>query len=87
MNIMVIEQHDRGLFITRQFGDPAFQRCEDIDLVGIKAMLGYFFMASPIKNATNARFCHDLKIRIQEHPNQYELEAKRPKLEALGFKF
>ena len=48
-------------------------------------MLGYFFMAKPIKNEANARFCHDLKIKIQEHPDKHELENKRRKLEALGF--
>ena len=87
MNNWVIKQPERGLFFTDEYGDPAFQRWADIDQAGIKAMLGYFLMANPIKNEANARFCQDLMIMIQEHPDKHELESKRQKLEALGLMF
>ena len=50
-------------------------------------MIGYFFMANPIKNDANVRFCHDLKIKIQKHLDKHLLNSKRAKLEAMGLKF
>ena len=87
VNNWVIEQPERGLFFTDEYGDPAFQRWADIDLAGIKAMIGYFLTANPIKNDANVRFFHDLKIKIQKHPDKHLLRSKRSKLEALGLKF
>lgn len=86
MNKWVIEQPERGLF-SDEYGDPTFLRWADIDPAGIKAMLGYFLMANPIRNEANARFCHDLMIKIQEHPDKHERDSKRQKLKALGLKF
>ena len=83
---MVIEQPERGLFFIDEFGDKAFQRWSDIDLSGIKAMLGFLTMASPLKSPENVKFCQDLKRKINEHPDQHELQSKKPKLEALGIK-
>ena len=68
-NNLVIEQPERGLFFTDEFGDPAFQRWSDIDQSGIKVMLGFLLMASPIKTTENVRFCQDLRTKIQEHPD------------------
>ena len=76
MNNWVIEQQKRGFFFTDEYGDPAFRRWADIDQVGIKAMFRYFLMANPIMNEANARFCHDLKIKIQEHPDKHEVSPK-----------
>lgn len=87
VNNWVIEQPERGLFFTDEYGDPAFQRWADIYQAGIKAMHGYFLMANPIRNEANARFCHNLMIKIQEHPNKHELESKRQNLEVLCLKF
>lgn len=87
VNNWVIEQPERGLFFTDEFGDPAFQRWADIDQAGIKAMMGYFLMANPIRNEENSRFYHDLMIKIREHPDKHVLESKRQKLESLGLRF
>ena len=40
VNNWVIEQPERGLFFTDEYGDPAVQRWANIDLAGIKAMIG-----------------------------------------------
>jgi hypothetical protein len=49
-------------------------------------MLGFLMMASPLKSPENVKFCQDLKRKIREHPDQQELQSKKPKLEALGIK-
>ena len=85
VNNLVIEQPERGLFFIDSFGDQAFQRWTDIDKAGIKSMVGFLMLASPLQNPENARFFHDLKIKIREHPDQHLQESKRQKLELLGF--
>ncbi|PWA66883.1 Copia protein [Artemisia annua] len=86
VNNHVLEQPERGLCFTDEFGNPSFQRWSDIDNAGVKAMLMYFMMASPIKTAENVRFCKDLRAKIEGHPEKNLLKSKRTKLEALGYK-
>lgn len=86
MNNVVLEVPERGMCFTDEYGNPAFQRWSDIDWAGIKAMLGYLMMVSPIKSAENVRFCLYLKAMIEEHPDKHLLRSKRAKLEALGYK-
>ena len=81
----VIEQPERGLFFVDGFGDQAFQRWSDIDQAGITSMVGFLMLAAPVQSPENARFVHDMKIKIKEHPDQHLLESKRQKLETLGY--
>lgn len=85
LNNVVLEVPERGLCFTDEYGNPAFQRWSDMDRAGIKAMLGYIMMASPIKSAENMRLCLDLKAMIEEHPDKHLLRSKKAKLEALGY--
>ena len=85
MNNLVIEQPERGLFFMDGLNLQAFQIWSEIDLAGIRSMVGFLMLASPLKNPANVRFCHDLKIKIKEHPDQHLLESKRQNLEALGY--
>lgn len=86
INNVILEEPERGLCFTDEYGNPTFQRWSDIDRPGIKAMLRYLMMVSPIKSAENVRFCLDLKVIIEEHPDKHVLRSKRSKLEAIGYK-
>ena len=85
MNNLVIEQPERGLFFIDSFGDQAFQRWADIDKAGIQSMVGFLMLAAPLRNPENVRFCHELKMKIREHPDQHLLQSKKQKLELLGY--
>lgn len=56
-----------------------------MDWVGIKAMMMYLMLASPVRCAENVRFCQDLKAMIEEHPEKHLLRSKKAKLDALGY--
>ncbi|GKA00811.1 hypothetical protein Tco_0673476 [Tanacetum coccineum] len=66
--------------------DQAFQRCSDIDKVGMEALVSYLVAASMVKSTKNARFSMKLRKLITEHPDQEKLKSKKVKLEALGYK-
>ena len=85
MDNVVFEVPERGMCITDEYGNPAFQRWSDIDRAGIKAMLIYLMLASAVNCAENQRFCQDLKAMIEEHREKHQLRSKKAKLEALGF--
>lgn len=85
MNNVVFEVPERGLCFTDEYGNPAFQRWSDMDWVGIKAMMMYLMLASPVRCAENVRFCQDLKAMIEEHPEKHLLRSKKAKLDALGY--
>nr|GFB81905.1 copia protein [Tanacetum cinerariifolium] len=82
---MVIEEPEYGVFFTDEFGDQAFQRWNDIQKVGIDALISYLVSASMVQSPENARFNMKLKKLITEHPNQEKLKSKKVKLEALGY--
>ncbi|GJZ67903.1 hypothetical protein Tco_0631143 [Tanacetum coccineum] len=85
VNNMVIEEPEYGIFFTDVFSDQAFQRWNDIHKVGIDSLVSYLVMASMIKTLENARFSLKLKKLITKHPTQEKLQAKKVKLEAVGF--
>jgi hypothetical protein len=85
VNNVVLEAPERGLCFTDEYGNPAFQRWSDMEKAGIKAMLMYLMLASPIKRTENKRFCQDLEAMINEHPERHLLRSKKEKLEALGY--
>ncbi|GKA97631.1 hypothetical protein Tco_0825525 [Tanacetum coccineum] len=85
VNNMVIEEPEYEIFFTDVFGDQAFQRWNDIHKVGIDSLVSYLVMASMIKTLENARFSLKLKKLITKHPDQEKLQAKKVKLEAVGY--
>ncbi|GJU98140.1 retrovirus-related pol polyprotein from transposon TNT 1-94 [Tanacetum coccineum] len=58
---------------------------DNIDKVGMKALVSYLVAASLVKSLENARFSMKLRKLIAEHPDQEKLESKKFKLEALGY--
>ena len=80
MNNVVFEVPERGLCFTDEYGNPAFQRWSDMDRAGVKAMLVYLMLASPVRCAENVRFFQDLKAMIEEHPEKHILRSKKAKL-------
>nr|GEV14219.1 hypothetical protein [Tanacetum cinerariifolium] len=74
VNNMVIEEHEYGMFFTDVFGDEAFQRCTEINKVGVDTLITYLVMASNIKTHENERFCQKLKELIAKHPDQEKLK-------------
>ncbi|GJX15297.1 hypothetical protein Tco_0207055 [Tanacetum coccineum] len=82
---MVIEEPEHRIFFTDVFGDQAFQRWNDIDKVGIDALVSYMVSNSIVQTPKNARFIMKLKKLIHEHPNQEKLKSKEVKLEALRY--
>ncbi|GJX36373.1 hypothetical protein Tco_0247930 [Tanacetum coccineum] len=82
---MVIEEPEHGIFFTDVFGDQAFERWNDIDKVGIDALVSYMVSASIVQTPENTRFSMKLKKLIHKHPNQEKLKSKKVKLEALGY--
>nr|GEY02268.1 hypothetical protein [Tanacetum cinerariifolium] len=86
VNNMVIEEPEYGIFFTNEFSDQAFQRCSDIDKVGMEALVSYIVAAFMVKSPENARFILKLRKLIAEHPDQEKLKSKKVKLEALGYK-
>ncbi|GJT27344.1 hypothetical protein Tco_0907619 [Tanacetum coccineum] len=85
VNNMVIEEPEYGIFFTNEFGDQAFQRWSDIDIVGMEALVSYLVAASMVKSPENARFGMKLRKLIVEYPDQEKLKSKKVKLEALGY--
>lgn len=85
MNNMVLEAPERGLCFTDEYGNLAFQRWFDMEKAGIKAMLMYLILASPIKRAENKICSQDLERMINEHPERHLLRTKKAKIEALGY--
>jgi hypothetical protein len=83
-NIM-LEHPERGLCFMDEYGNPAFQRWSDMDRAGVKAMLMYLLLASPVKSAENQRFCQDLRAMIEKHPEKHLLRSKKAKIEGLGY--
>ena len=65
MDNVVFEVAERGLCFTDEYGNPAFQRWSDIDRAGIKAMLMYLMLASPVRCAKNVRFYRTLELRLR----------------------
>ncbi|GJW08300.1 hypothetical protein Tco_1570723 [Tanacetum coccineum] len=59
---------------------------DDIDKVGMEALVSYLVAASMVKSTKNARFNMKLRKLIVEHPDQEKLKSKKVKLEALGYK-
>ncbi|GJR00652.1 hypothetical protein Tco_0523636 [Tanacetum coccineum] len=86
VNNMVIEEPEYGIFFTDEYGDQAFQRCSDINRVGMEALVSYLVDASMVKSLENARFNMKLRKLIAEHPDQEKLKSKKVKMEALGYK-
>ncbi|GJR93937.1 hypothetical protein Tco_0266111 [Tanacetum coccineum] len=86
VNYMVIQELVYEIFFTDVFGDQAFQRWNDIHKVREDSLVSYLVMASMIKTPENARFCLKLKKLIAEHPDQEKLQAKKVKLESVGYK-
>ncbi|GKD20199.1 hypothetical protein Tco_1221902 [Tanacetum coccineum] len=84
VNNMVIEEPEYGIFFTDVFGYQAFQRWNDIDKVGIDALVSYMVSASMVQTPENTRFSMKPKKLIVEHPDQEKLQSKKVKLEALG---
>ncbi|GKA00104.1 hypothetical protein Tco_0672654 [Tanacetum coccineum] len=84
VNNMVIEEPEYGIFFTDVFGYQAFQRWNDIDKVGIDALVSYMVSASMVQTPENTRFNMKPKKLIVEHPDQEKLPSKKVKLEALG---
>nr|GEV11569.1 putative ribonuclease H-like domain-containing protein [Tanacetum cinerariifolium] len=74
VNNMVIEELEHEIFLTDEFGDQAFQRCSDIDKVGIEALVSYLVAASMVQSPENARFNMKLKKFIVEHLDQEKLK-------------
>ncbi|GKB87392.1 retrovirus-related pol polyprotein from transposon TNT 1-94 [Tanacetum coccineum] len=85
VNNMVIEEPEYGILFTDEFGDQAFQRWSDIDIVGMEALVSYLVAASMVKSPENARFGMKLRKLIVEYPDQEKLKSKKVKLEALGY--
>nr|GEV37268.1 hypothetical protein [Tanacetum cinerariifolium] len=69
VNNMVIEGPEYEFFSTDEFGDQAFQRWNDIDKVGMEALVLYLVAASTVKSPENARFSMKLRKLIAEHPD------------------
>ncbi|GJT23376.1 hypothetical protein Tco_0893313 [Tanacetum coccineum] len=82
---MVIKEPEHGIFFNDVFGDQAFQRWNDINKVGIDALVSYMVLASMVQTPENARFSIKLKKLIIEHPDQEKLKSKKLKLEALAY--
>ncbi|GJX15302.1 hypothetical protein Tco_0207060 [Tanacetum coccineum] len=82
---MVIKEPEHEIFFNDVFGDQAFQRWNDIEKVGIDALVSYMVLASMVQTPENARFSIKLKKLIAEHPDQEKLKSKKVKLEALGY--
>lgn len=85
VNNAVLEAPERGLCFTDEYGSLAFQRWSNMDKAGIKAMLMYLMLASPIKSDENKRLCQDLEAMINEHPETHLLRSKKAKIENLGY--
>nr|GEX47618.1 hypothetical protein [Tanacetum cinerariifolium] len=66
--------------------NQAFQRWNDIQKVRVESLVSYLVMAAMVKTPKNARFGLKLKKLIAEHPDQENLQSKRVKLEAFGYK-
>nr|GEW77559.1 hypothetical protein [Tanacetum cinerariifolium] len=69
VNNMVIEEPEYGIFFIDEFGDQAFQRWNDIDKVGMEALVSYLVAASMVKSPENARFIIKLRKLIAKHPD------------------
>ncbi|GKA61481.1 hypothetical protein Tco_0760888 [Tanacetum coccineum] len=73
VNNMVIKEPEYEIFFTDVFGDQAFQRWSDIDIVGMEALVSYLVVASMVKSPENRRFDIKLKKLIDEYPDQEKL--------------
>ncbi|GKD63618.1 hypothetical protein Tco_1305726 [Tanacetum coccineum] len=58
---------------------------DDIDKVGMEALVSYLVAASMVQSPENARFSMKLKKLIVDHPDREKLKSKKVKLEALGY--
>ncbi|GKD71892.1 hypothetical protein Tco_1325982, partial [Tanacetum coccineum] len=66
--------------------DMVIKEPDDIEKVGMEALVSYLVAASMVKSLENARFSMKPKKLIAEHPDQEKLESKKVKLEALRYK-
>nr|GEW87313.1 hypothetical protein [Tanacetum cinerariifolium] len=91
VNNMVIEEPEYGKKeeangTGARNQNQAFQRWNDIQKVRVESLVSYLVMAAMVKTPKNARFGLKLKKLIAEHPDQENLQSKRVKLEAFGYK-
>nr|GFA68295.1 hypothetical protein [Tanacetum cinerariifolium] len=84
--------NNRNFDVHNPFAFSAFSiseldemRWNDIQKVGIDALVSYLVSASMVQSPKNTRFNMKLKKLITEHPNQEKLKSKKVKLEALRY--
>nr|GEX44769.1 hypothetical protein [Tanacetum cinerariifolium] len=72
-------------YIVDAFGEPAFQRVNDIQKMETETLLGNKVIASNVKIDGNQRFSMLMSMMINNCPDKEKIMTKRVKLENLGY--
>ncbi|GJV64883.1 hypothetical protein Tco_1475711 [Tanacetum coccineum] len=81
----MIEEPEHRLFFIDAFGEPTFQRMNDIHKMEIETLLGYKMMASNVKTAANQVFSVVMSKMIDDRPDKDKIMNMKVKLESLGY--